>query len=93
MHDPRLIPLKTMTSDILKVSRTGTWSALPKVCGALARGSRVAQGSEEMTRECRVRLQTPFLLTVAAPYDPKLRQRCVRQGPVGLPEDAPWPSS
>lgn len=63
MHDPRLIPLKTMTSDILKVSRTGTWSALPKVRGALARGSHVAQGSEEMTRECRVRLQTPFLLT------------------------------
>lgn len=28
MHDPRLIPLKTMTSDILKVSREGTEKAL-----------------------------------------------------------------
>lgn len=27
MHDPRLIPLKTMTSDILKVSFVGTWEA------------------------------------------------------------------
>lgn len=33
MHDPRLIPLKTMTSDILKVSRVmagtgGCWGGL-----------------------------------------------------------------
>lgn len=28
MHDPRLIPLKTMTSDILKVSREGMEKAL-----------------------------------------------------------------
>lgn len=32
MHDPRLIPLKTMTSDILKVSFVGTWEALFRGC-------------------------------------------------------------
>ena len=32
MHDPRLIPLKTMTSDILKVSSVGARYTLFRVC-------------------------------------------------------------
>lgn len=32
MHDPRLIPLKTMTSDILKVSCMGARFVLLRVC-------------------------------------------------------------
>lgn len=32
MHDPRLIPLKTMTSDILKVRCLGPEFALFRVC-------------------------------------------------------------
>lgn len=43
MHDPRLIPLKTMTSDILKVSRTA---------GVLRPCRRPVARGLEMTREC-----------------------------------------